>query len=86
MEVAKDAKSLLSGIAIQFNNLYFHDTLLPIHHDTLILNDKKFTNYYLFESSLTPKRPDDVKILYMNLAKGFFGFKTLSGELWIRED
>jgi len=75
-----------SSIVIQFNNFYFNDTILPpLHHDVLNLNGKRLTNYYLFETSLEFKRPNDIKDLYMNPAKGFLAFKTVSGEVWINE-
>jgi hypothetical protein len=86
IEAAKDPQLLISGITIHFNNLYFSDTLLPLlHHDTLDLNAKRFTNYYSFETSLNLKNPDDVKVLYISVPKGFLGFKTLSGEIWVNE-
>jgi hypothetical protein len=85
IEVAKDPQSLISAITIHFNNLYFNDTLLTLHQDTIDLDSKKFTNYYLFETSLGLKNPDDVKVLYINRSTGFLGFKTQSGEVWINE-
>jgi hypothetical protein len=86
IEVAKDPELLVSGITIHFNNLYFSDTILPrINYDTLNFNNKRFTNYYLFETSLGLKNPDDVKVLYISVPKGFLGFKTLSGEVWVNE-
>ncbi|HET9825993.1 MAG TPA: hypothetical protein VFP87_11695, partial [Chitinophagaceae bacterium] len=84
IEVAKDPQSLTSGITIHLNNLYFSDTILDLHHDTLYLNLEKFTNYYLFQASLKLKNPDDVKFLYIDVPNGFLGFKTLSGEVWVK--
>jgi hypothetical protein len=86
LDVGKDPEFLVSGITIQFNNLYFGDTTLPLlHHDTLIINNKKFLDYYVFETSLRLKNADDVKVLYINASKGILGFKTESEEIWVNE-
>lgn len=86
MFVNKNPATNISSIGIQFNNFYFNDTILPaLHFDTLILNNRRLTNYYLFETSLGLRNSNDVKILYINVTKGFLGFKTLSGEVWINE-
>lgn len=75
-----------SGIYIQFNNFYFNDTILPsLNRDTIDINGKKIIDYYLFETSLKLKHPDDVKELYISPVKGFIGFKTVSGETWLNE-
>jgi len=84
--VNKDPATGKSSLNIEFNNFYFYDTVLPLlNHDTININDKKITNYYLFKTSLKLKQPDDVKELYISPAKGFIGFKTVSGEVWINE-
>jgi hypothetical protein len=86
LEVGKDPEFLVSGITIQFNNLYYGDTTLPLlHHDTLNLNNKKFADYYVFETSIRLKNSDDVSVLYINVSKGLLGFKTESGEIWVNE-
>jgi hypothetical protein len=86
ISVGKDPVALVSGITIEFNNFYFGDTILSkIHQDTISLNNKKITNYYLFETSLGLRNSNDVSILYINVAKGIVGFKTVSGKFWVNE-
>lgn len=86
--VNKSPKNNENSLCIKFNNFYYYsdDILPPLILDTLILINTKITNYYLFETSLVLKKPSDVKVLYMNKEKGFAGFKTLSGEIWINEN
>ncbi|HVM86680.1 MAG TPA: hypothetical protein VMT76_00735 [Puia sp.] len=82
--VNKNPEKNQNSIAIQFNNFYYHDTILPLlHHTTFNINNKKFTDYFMFETSLHPENPDDVKVLYINVSQGFLGFETLSGEIWV---
>jgi hypothetical protein len=84
--VNRDPSKEINTIGIQFNNFYFHGSILPqIHQDSMTLNNRKFTNYYQFESSLGLEDADDVKVLYINTEKGFLGFKTLSGEAWLNK-
>lgn len=85
--VNKDPATNTNGLCIKFNNFYScGDTVLPrLNHDTLSLNNKKITKYYLFETSLGLKKPNDVQALYINVPKGFVGFKTSSGEVWVNE-
>jgi hypothetical protein len=77
----------ISSLYIKFNNFYYHrDTVLPgINHNMAGLNNEKITDYYLFETLLGLKGPNDIKTLYINGAKGFLGFKTQSGEIWMNE-
>jgi len=85
--VNKNPEKNQNSIAIQFNNFYYHDTILPLlHHDSLNINNKKFTEYFIFETSLHLKNPEDIKVLYINVSKGFLGFKTLSGEVWVNDE
>jgi hypothetical protein len=84
--VNKDPGKNLTSIAIQFNNFFFDDTILPqLHHDTLSFSGKKLTNYYLFETALSLTNPNDIRVLYMSGLKGFLAFKTMSGEVWLNE-
>ncbi len=84
--VMKDPKTAGGSIGIQFNNFYFTDSIIPsLNHDTIDINGKKIIDYYLFETSLKLKHPDDVKELYISPVKGFIGFKTVSGEVWLNE-
>ena len=84
--VNKDPEKNINSIVIQFNNFFFDDTILPpLHHDTLSLNEKKITNYYLFETSLSSNNPDDVKVLFLNVPNGIVAFKAFSGEVWLNE-
>lgn len=82
--VNKAPAANINTISIQFSNFYFHDSIIPpLRHDTLNLNAGRFMNHYSFETSLRLKNPDDIKVLYINVQKGFLGFKTLSGEIWV---
>jgi hypothetical protein len=80
-------------IHVGFNNMWHLDTLLQEpNSDTIILNDKKFTNYYSFNSRIAPQPDDDAKYnddaytVFVSITKGFFGYKTNSNECWVRID
>jgi hypothetical protein len=85
MFVNKDPANSKNSVVIQFNNLFFDDTILRPHHDTLNVNLTRITDCYSFETSLRLKNPDDVESLYISVPKGLLGFKTLSGEIWVNE-
>ena len=84
--VHKDPIKNVSRLYIEFNNFYFSTSTLPLlSRDTLILNGIKVANYYYFETKILSKDSSSIEELYMTPEKGFIGFKTLSGETWLRE-
>jgi len=83
--VNKNPATNTNSLCIKFNNFYYSkDSMLPrINYDTLSIANKKFTDYYLFETSLGLKNSGDVQVLYVSASKGFLGLKTMSGEVWV---
>lgn len=77
----------LHSLFIQFNNFYYSkDSVLPlIHLDTLVINGKAIASFYLLKSSLKLYHKDDVELLFVSISEGIVGFKTLSGEFWMRD-
>lgn len=86
IELVKDPAVSGSGISIHFDNLYFSDSSLPVlRHDTVRLNDKRISGFYVFNTQLIPRHPSDVSALYVSPKEGFLGFKLNSGEIWVNK-
>jgi hypothetical protein len=83
--VNKDPGTNVSSICITFNNFYdCVDNELPLlQTDSTEINEVKISNYHLFETSLTSKSPDDVRVIYVSPDKGVLGFVTASNEKWV---
>lgn len=85
--VNKDPLEKRTSLLIQFNNFrFFEDTLPLLNEKNLIINSQHIKNYYLFQTSLQSKQPDDVVELYITLDNGLVAFKTFCGEFWFRKD
>ena len=84
--LVKVANRKPTDIHINFCNLMYYDTILPnIIHDTLIIQSKKFCEYYEFKSFLNPRSTDFIEKLYATPNQGIIGFKSIKGEMWLRK-
>ena len=85
--VHKNPTTNTNSIVIAFNNLHYSSNKLPvINHDTITANMGKINDYYFFETKLWSEDSRSIKELYMSPQKGFIGFNTMAGEVWLRED
>lgn len=85
ISVSKAPESNQNGLYIQFGNLDFYDTILPIiNADTIVLNTKYFSNYYLIKTRHFPISTGDIIELYINRQTGLVALKTSNGEVWLR--
>jgi len=73
-------------LSMNFSNLFYVDTVLPIMiNDSNLNNQATFNHFYVFESEFKAKHVSDVTKVFMDTSNGFLGFETLSGDLWVNE-
>jgi len=75
-----------SYFIVNFNNIqYINDSLPELKKDTITITGSKFTNYYLFESSIEPENKNEIKELYISPKDGIIAYKMFSDEFWKRD-
>ncbi len=86
MYVNRDPTNNKNSFYVEFENMSYitHSLSEDFRTDTIGILGRKYTNYYFFAAKNELKRVDDVEQLYMTISDGILGFKTLSGEWWVK--
>lgn len=72
------------GIEVQFNDLYYSDTILPpLIQDTIFYWNKPI-GYYKFMAKLSQRSNKGAKAIILSPKFGFLGFETGNGDFFIR--
>jgi len=75
------------GSGITFKDFHSSLSLNSMLKDTLALNDKKWTNYFIAEHSYPERVTDSLNIskAYWTVDEGLIGYETKGGQIWTKK-
>jgi hypothetical protein len=72
---------------ITFKDFHSSLSINSMLKDTLVLNDKQWTNYFIAEHSYPERVADslDISKAYWTVDEGLIGYETKGGQIWTKK-